>query len=345
MLYWSVRDDRYRVAVFTRPDDLTDDDVVGALADGWAVAVRDIEYAAVGFGSHHWRVTGGTERWFATVDDLDARPRHMTDTRRDAANRLSAALNVARSLHDDGLQFVVAPIPTLAGDVVHRIHHRYVVALYPHVDGEAHPWGPYPTRDDRLAVLERIVAVHAADKSTVEMALLDDFSIPSRDRLVEAVSDSSTPWGPGPYAADAQDLLQRHSDFVGRLLSRYDELVDNVASRQSRLVLTHGEPHRGNTINTANGVVLIDWDTALLAPPERDLWALIGEDPVIAEEYTARTGVGLDDSTIQMYRLWWNLCDTSLFVNDLRQPHQDTDDTRIAWRKLNDYLDPQLPSG
>jgi hypothetical protein len=331
--------------MLTRPDDLTDQDIVGALSSGWAVAVDEIEYAAVGFGSHHWRVTGDTGRWFATVDDLNARPREMTDTRGDVANRLSAALSVARSLHDAGLHFVVAPIPTLAGGVVHPIHDRYVVALYPHVDGEAHPWGPYPTRDDRLAVLDRIVAVHATTASIAGMALLDNFVIPSRDRLVEAMADSSTPWGPGPYAADARDLLQRHRESVGRNLSRYDELVDQVASQQSRLVLTHGEPHRGNTINTADGVVLIDWDTALLAPPERDLWALIEEDPMIAEEYTRRTGVGLDGSTIQMYRLWWDLCDTSLFVNDLRQPHRDTDDTRFAWRKLNDYLDPQLPSG
>ncbi|MPZ79263.1 MAG: phosphotransferase [Actinophytocola sp.] len=41
----------------------------------------------------------------------------------------------------------------------------------------------------------------------------------------------------------------------------------------------HGEPHRGNTITTPNGVVLIDWDTTLIAAPERDLWALVGEDP------------------------------------------------------------------
>ncbi|WP_432843998.1 phosphotransferase family protein [Dactylosporangium sp. CA-092794] len=37
------------------------------------------------------------------------------------------------------------------------------------------------------------------------------------------------------------------------------------------LVLTHGEPHPGNTMRTGGGWLLIDWDTALLAAPERDL--------------------------------------------------------------------------
>ncbi len=59
-------------------------------------------------------------------------------------------------------------------------------------------------------------------------------------------------------------------------------------------MLTHGEPHRGNTIVTATGVVLVDWDTCLLAPPERDLWLLVGEEPGIRERYATRTGTTLD---------------------------------------------------
>ena len=49
---------------------------------------------------------------------------------------------------------------------------------------------------------------------------------------------------------------------------------------------------------------MIDWDTALLAPPERDLWTLIDEEEWIADEYTARTGVIVNPATTQLYRLW-----------------------------------------
>ena len=92
----------YRGAVFTRPDDLTDEEIVDSLASGWAVTVQRVEYAAVGFGSHHWHAPGASERWFVSVDDLELRRRHATDTRQDAAARLSAALNVARSLRRRG---------------------------------------------------------------------------------------------------------------------------------------------------------------------------------------------------------------------------------------------------
>jgi hypothetical protein len=34
---------------------------------------------------------------------------------------------------------------------------------------------------------------------------------------------------------------------------------------------------------------LVDWESALLAPPERDLWALAESDPGLLDAYTAAT--------------------------------------------------------
>jgi aminoglycoside phosphotransferase (APT) family kinase protein len=59
----------------------------------------------------------------------------------------------------------------------------------------------------------------------------------------------------------------------------------------SPLVLTHGEPHAANTIKTDSGLVLIDWDSALIAPRERDLWSLALEDPAILHHYASKAGV------------------------------------------------------
>ena len=325
--------------MFTRPDDVTDADVVAALVEGWGLSTPRVEYAAVGYGSHHWRVTDVAERWFVSVDDLDARRRLATDSRHDARNHVHAALRVARSLSDAGLSFVVAPRPTITGAVLHPLQERYVIALYGHVDGVTHPFGPYPTRVERLAVLDLVVALHGTDTATVP-AVRDDFVIPSRDALIAALDDLAAPWGPGPFAAGAQQLVREHREALELVLARYDELAGVVAARPERMVITHGEPHRGNTIDTPSGVVLIDWDTALLAPRERDLWTLIDEDPAIADEYERRTGIAVDDVAIQLYRLWWDLCEIALFVADLRRPHRDTADMRVAWEQLTMHLDP-----
>lgn len=326
--------------MFTRPDNLTDADIVRCVAGGWGVTVSAAEWVPVGFGSHHWRVTGDRKRWFVSVDDLDARRRDESETRPDALRGLAAALAVARSLRDTGLDFVVAPMPTLSGDIVHQVDDRYIAALYEFVDGESHAWSPYPTRADRLAVLDRIVAVHTTPTTRAPMAIRDDFAIPGRGELDQLLAGDDSPWGPGPYAEPARALLHDHRDALLRVLARYDDLAADVMTRPERMVITHGEPHRGNTINTTDGVVLIDWDTALLAPPERDLWMLIDEDAQITADYIGRTGTELDDTAMRLYRLWWDLCEISLFTAEFRAPHTDTEDTRVAWAALARFLDP-----
>ena len=44
----------HSLTVNTRPDDLDDDAIAAALRDGWRFDAIAVEYAAVGFGSHHW---------------------------------------------------------------------------------------------------------------------------------------------------------------------------------------------------------------------------------------------------------------------------------------------------
>jgi hypothetical protein len=297
-----------------------------------------MEHAAVGFGSHHWRAATTTDRWFLTVDDLDARLLHRTDSRSAARDRLVAALSTARSLRSGGCEFVVAPTPSGSGRVVEPIDDRYVLAVYPHIDGEAGSYGPFATRAERLAVVDLLVRLHDAD--TGAPAGTADFAIPSRDRLGRAMGETAEPWATGPFAEPARELLQRHNEPLQRALAAYDELVSVVRAKNRPLVITHGEPHRGNVIRTAGGPLLIDWDTALLAPPERDLWSLIDEDPEVRHHYQQAAGRELDDDALRLFGLWWDLCEVALFVDDFRRPHLATDDTRIAWHSLESHLDP-----
>ncbi len=172
-------------------------------------------------------------------------------------------------------------------------------------------------------------------------ALIEDFAIPGRDELMVALADVTERWAHEPYGDPARLLLERHAMSVQRAVEHYDQLAAAAAERPERMVLTHGEPHAGNTITTDDGVVLIDWDTALIAPPERDLWSLAVEDPQILDDYAARSGVTPLGESIELYRLWWDLTEISIYIGLFRQPHRHTADTRMAWDGLNWCLDPR----
>jgi hypothetical protein len=326
--------------VFTQPDELSDRLLVDVLGASWGLQVDDIEYAAVGFGSHHWRITADGQRWFVTVDDLATKRRHRDEPAEAAARRLSAALETAWLLRESGMDAVVAPIRTLAGSILETIGSRFAMALYPFVEGTTHMWGTYPDRTERLAVLDILAQLHGAMEPARSTALVDDLTIDHRDELDAALAELDNPWAGGPFGEPARALVSVHAGAIRGVLEHRDRLAAIAGGEPERMVLTHGEPHRGNTITTGSGVALIDWDTVLVAPPERDLWSLVAEDASIADDYGTRTGVTLREEILELYTLSWDIAEISIYLGEFRQPHAETEDTRVAWEALEEHLDP-----
>jgi len=161
---------------------------------------------------------------------------------------------------------------------------------------------------------------------------VDDFQVPHRDALQAALAGEHVAEC-GPYAASAARLIAGAAEPIGALLARYDELV--AGADRSRAVLTHGEPHPGNTLRTPAGWKLIDWDTALLAPPERDLWLLGGDHAA----YTAATGVAVVPEMLELYRLRWAIADLSIDVDRFRRPHGGNADDKESWELLRSLVE------
>jgi len=326
--------------VFTRPEDLPESVIADALDRSWGLRAASLAYQPVGFGSHHWLATGTAgDRTFVTVNDLVAKLRTARDTADAAFGRLAAALATASALRADaGLPFVVSPVPAAGGQVVARLSDRYCLVVHPYVAGEpAGEDGDFARDEDRLAVLDMLVKIHGAQAGDPRA---DDFDVPHLDVLQPIIEGGSTPWGPGPYATAARELLDVHVHDVSTLIQAYRGLASRVAQRQERMVITHGEPHASNVMTTSSGLVLVDWDTVLLAPPERDLWHLADDDPSVLHRYTAATGTEIDGEALTLYRLWWDLAEIGEYLGLFRFPHADTADTRESWNNLRQYLRP-----
>jgi hypothetical protein len=167
----------------------------------------------------------------------------------------------------------------------------------------------------------------------------DDLVVPRRDDLLTAIDRLAEPWTGGPYGEPARRLLDRHAGAVERLIARYDDVVA-AAAHPDRMVLTHGEPHPANTMRTNDGWLLIDWDTTLVAVPERDLWHMATDDLDAVAAYERTAGRAVDPQGLTTYRLWWDLAEIAGYVALLRAAHGDDADVRESWRGLQHYLDP-----
>ena len=331
-----------------RPTGLSESALIRALADGWAVAARSARYLPVGAGSYHWSAVDrhGTA-WFVKVDDLGVE----ATGRDDAFGRLGRSLGTALTLNcDAGLDFVLAPVPAVTGAVVWRLTERYALSVFPMIAGVAGQFGTHRP-EDRAEVIDLLAELHRATAVVADTAVRADLVLPGRDRLYEALHDLDREWTGGPLSEPARRVLAAHAGRIHGWLADFDRHVAAVRGTEANWVLTHGEPHPGNIMRSRAGLRLIDWDTAQIAPPERDLWMLtnaladmLGEEPVHGDDkamarYTRLTGRTARPTGIALYRLWWTLADIAIFVDELRRPHGTGKDITAALTHLTGCLE------
>jgi spectinomycin phosphotransferase/16S rRNA (guanine(1405)-N(7))-methyltransferase len=310
------------------PDDLDSALVLSALADHWRLKAVSIAYLPVGWGSHHWDVTdnAGT-RWFVTVDELDVRRWSTDEPWEDSYRRLESSLLAATDLAAIGHKFVHAPVPAVAGTPLVRTGSRFAVSLYPYVTGQSFSWGEFASPEHRLAVTNFLADIHSAPAEALGHAQQDDFTITRRDALQSALDSVELESAPesesGPYTEPTRNLIKSREPVLRDQLRRYDDLAAKARAVPHQ-VLTHGEPHPGNTMLTAAGWLMIDWDTTMISLPERDLWDLDPGDGSITGAdgaYQRRTGREPRPEFLTMFGLRWDLTDLALAAARFSEPH------------------------
>ncbi|GAA1943480.1 phosphotransferase family protein [Nocardioides hwasunensis] len=286
-----------------RPSDVSDEQVLDVVRRHWEPRADGVEHLPVGWGAHHWRVdVAGEPVLFATLDpDL---PRHIHAT-------LEAAYGSAAALH---LDFVWPSIATVGG--------AYAVPAGTRTSS-ANGWleGTRPEASvdelpDLLAALHTVAAPSSARAWTTE--IVPDLG----DRLRLLLQQEC----PAPLGPSARELLLEHLTRVGGWAREHARLLD--LADPSTYVVTHGEPHVRNQWLARGRTWLIDWESLLLAPRERDLATLVhgGRD------------VPHDPRLVRLFDLEWRLSGIWSFAQWLQGPHAGDTDDRTALGGLTGEL-------
>lgn len=316
----------------TRPADIDDRQLIEAVRQRWGVAVDSLEYVAIGGGSHHWRARAAeqTDLWL-TVDDLDDKP-FLGGSRAAVFEALEQAITLSSELRNIGLEFVLAPQLTTAGQPLVHVTERYTLAIYPFLeDGTTYRWGVPLPEVQRQHVVEMLIRLYQATPQVAARARKVPIELAERKTLEAAMHE---PCSDGPYAQEARRVLTTHVLQVKRMLDTFDGWVTELAERGNQNVISHGEPHPRNLMRVRDGLLLIDWDTVGLALPERDLWWLARDGPAGLERYTQATGHHVDEVALRLFRLRWQLDDLIWCVRSLCFARTETRDTQLAWNAL-----------
>jgi spectinomycin phosphotransferase len=301
--------------------------IASVVAAGWGLRFDELRYFPEGGGAYHWIAQAAGRRWFVTCDDLDTKPWLGSD-RESVFGGLLAAYGTAMELRASGLPFVVAPLATAAGAPAERVDERHSVSVFDYTQGEPGRWGQPIERSGRRDLVTMVGRLHRAPPPRRALPR-SSLELPGRRSLEAALDDLDRPWDGGPLSEPVRHELAGNLDLIVGWLADLGRYAARLGDGDGHAVLTHGEPHPGNLIRTADGLSLVDWDTVALARPERDMWMLVDGDGSLRAAYRDFTAVELDPDALAAHRLLWALSDAASFTARLRGEHrQDTDANR-----------------
>ena len=286
-----------------RPPDVTDDEILGVVRTHWEPLATAVEHLPVGWGAHHWRVdVDGEPVLFATLDpDL---PRH---TPREPGGgvrlggRARPRLRVALAAPPDGGYVVPVGARTLSVT-------GWLDGARPEESVRDCPTcSPSSTRPRH-----RRLPAPGRPRSQPDLPHL------LRDLLQQ-------PWT-GPLGPAARELVVEHLAQVGGWAREHARLV--ALADPAAYVVTHGEPHVRNQWLARGRTWLIDWESLLLAPRERDLATLVHEG----------RDVDHDPQMVRLFDLEWRLSEIWSFAQWLQGPHVGDTDDRTALGGLTSEL-------
>ncbi|GAA4689041.1 phosphotransferase [Nocardioides nanhaiensis] len=300
------------------PPGLGEDTVLALVREHWLPDATTAVHLPLGFGAWHWQVDLGYRPTLVATYDLPtpARPRSVLDDAYAATADLAFALDA-----------VVAPLPSTAlTPTVDVPGQPGVLSCTPWVHGEPGRYGEPMTDDQAESTARTLARLHRASPPrrlpTWSTAVPSDLT----GRLTTSLDDDAS-WRAGPLGTIARRLLAEHRDAVTADVEEHSRLLAEVESTRERWVVTHGEPHRGNQIDTLQRTLLVDWESVRLAPPERDLRWL--PDPAAA---------GADPAVLRLVELEWRLDEVAQYALRFAGPHPGGPDDEIALAGLRDAL-------
>lgn len=174
--------------------------------------------------------------------------------------------------------FVVPPLRATGEKSFNVLNGKMYV--YPYIEGEVINMGNDRFDKELVDELTKIMAaIHNASIS-VELPK-EQFQNAFDERLTKLLEAAHA----DRVEEDIRQLLTNNETVVRDLIAKYDSIAHKYVGSHPRFVLTHGDITGLNLIRSNEGIKLVDWDGAMLAPAERDINFLFDNPNFSIEKY------------------------------------------------------------
>lgn len=246
---------------------------------------------------------------------------------------------------------VVAPMATrVSGELSVRLHDGTLV-LYPYLEGKD-GWTSTLSRRQWQSLGASLRALHESElpEELARGVPREAFSDHWRQRLFRFMDDACRPEPADPAAKGLAALLHTKRELIETLARRAGQLADAIERRAAvEQCLCHGDIHAGNILVTPGGqLYLVDWQTLIFAPRERDLmfigggvggtWNAVHESRWFYEGYGDSP---IDPELLAYYRCERIVQDIVVYCEELLMSDRGGDDRMKSLRQLAVQFEPK----
>src|SRR6266516_1749280 len=179
---------------------------------------------------------------------------------------------VPRSLNDQGITSVVAPVPPSSGALWTRVE-EWTVIVYPFIDGDTSLTGMTNEHWKQVGTIFQQIHQVRLSPEGFESLRKETFDPTEYTRWVRAFETQhlhSRRGGSGSSRALRADW-RAHQSTIHTAVASLEKLAEGLQARTLPYVISHADLHPANRLRDQHGhVFVIDWDEVMLAPKERD---------------------------------------------------------------------------
>ncbi|MCP5369574.1 MAG: aminoglycoside phosphotransferase family protein [Rickettsiaceae bacterium] len=245
--------------MLTTPN-LKDEEIIGCLRDAYGLTVEKITFLPLGadFNTAVYRV--------AAADGED----YFLKLR--SGEFFEASVSVPKYLADMGIKQVILPLATNTGQLWTSLA-SFKAILYPYIEGRNGVEAKL-SEDQWAQFGAAIKKLHSTDIPALitKDVLRETFSSKWRETVKAFLMRIDNEVFEEPVAVKMALFLKSKSSEILKLVERAEELALAIQKQPIDYVLCHADMHGWNLfVDKENALYIVDWDTLIFAPVERDL--------------------------------------------------------------------------
>jgi spectinomycin phosphotransferase len=239
---------------------LKDEEIIICLRDVYGLSVASIKFLNIGadFNTSVYKVkTQSEDNYFLKLR---------------SGEFLEASVSVPQYLADLGITEVILPLATKTGQLWSNIG-AFKAILYPYVDGH-NGLEAKLSKDQWTQFGAAIKKIHSADipSSTTKDVPHEMFSSKWRETVKAFLGRIENEVFEDPVAVKMALFLKSKSREILKLVELAEKFAITIQKQPLEYILCHADIHGWNLIVDKQGALyIVDWDTLIFAPKERDL--------------------------------------------------------------------------